>query len=142
MDRKLRVGSRAVWLRVLLGACIAFNAGVLAKRIGDDVRTLRAPRYQDPVTRVDRAVIRMLPLLPARGTVGYLKTDYDRSNSADLATFFQIQYAVAPRVLVAGTTPDVVIAVGTDRQDLPPVPDGFMMTTALSEKLALYQRVR
>jgi hypothetical protein len=82
----------------------------------------------------------MLPHLPPRGVIGYLKPDYQWSNAADLGEFYRAQYALAPRLVVLGTKPDLVVAVA--RADMPPVPDGFVIETVFSGRVALYRRVR
>lgn len=140
MMRLLR--SSAFWLRLVLGGFVVLNVLLLARWIQLEGRALRSSRGPDSVSGVDQAFIRVLPLLPQHGTVGYLKPDYERANAAHLAAFFRTQYALAPRVLVIGTQPDVVIAVAHDRGELPDVPDGFAMETAFDGKLALYRRVR
>ena len=137
MQRWNFAGRRGWWLRIVLAAFVAANGLSLARRVRG---YLHARHVVDSVTSTDTAFARMLAHLPARGRIGYLKPDYERSNAADLGEFFRTQYALAPRILITGTEPDFVVAVA--RADMPPVPDGFVVETAFSGRVALYRRVR
>lgn len=134
--------SRTFWLHAVLTCFVLLNVVVFAFRSRIEVRILRAPAYREPVTAIDQAFVRALPYLPPHGQVGYLKPDFSRANAGDLAGFYQAQYAVAPRIVVEGTQPDVVIAVARDGDGLPDVPDGFERYQTFSGRLALYRRIR
>jgi hypothetical protein len=129
---------RAVAARLLLTAFVALGALLLIRRISYQAR-------QDPpddgAPAADRVFAPVLPLLPAAGQVGYLKTGFRRSNAADLAAFFQAQYALAPRILIAGTAPDVVVAVAGSG-GLPPVPAGFVSEGTAAGGIAVFRRVK
>ena len=129
--------SRTFWVRAILAGLVASNAYVLVESIQVHLRTRQVV---DPVTVVDSTLARMLDHLPPRGVIGYLKSEYDSSNAADLREFVRVQYALAPRILVPGTEPDFVVAVA--RAEMPPVPDGFVVETAFSGRVALYRRAR
>lgn len=132
--------SRTFWLRAVLTCFVLLNVVVFAVRGRIEVRILRAPSYTEPVTAIDEAFVRALPHLPPHGPVGYLKPDFSRANASDLAGFYQAQYAVAPRIVVEGAQPDVVIAVARDGDGFPEVPDGFERYQTFSGRLALYRR--
>lgn len=134
--------SRSFWLRVVLACFVLLNGVVFAFRARIEVRILSAPNYRDPVSTLDEAFVRALPHLPPHGQVGYLKPDFSRANAGDLAGFYQAQYAVAPRIVVEGALPDVVIAVAREGDGLPEVPHGFEHYQTLSGRLALYRRTR
>src|SRR5690606_19997561 len=104
---------------------VVSNAHMLVEGIQVHLRTRQVA---DPVTVVDSTFARMLPHLPPRGVIGYLKPDYEWSNAGDLAELYRAQYALAPRILILGTEPDFVVAVA--RADMPPVPEGFVIETA------------
>ena len=129
--------SRAFWLRAILAGLVVSNACVFVESIQVHVRTRQVV---DSVTVVDSTLARMLPHLPPRGAIGYLKPEYEPSNAADLRDFVRAQYALAPRILVPGSAPDFVVAVA--RSEMPPVPDGFVVDTAFSGRVALYRRAR
>jgi hypothetical protein len=120
-------------------AFVALNAVFLIRRIS---LQLRQPPRLDGASAADRMLSAVLPFLPVGGQVGYLKADFLRSNAADLAAFFQAQYAVAPRILVAGTAPDFVIAVARDGRSLPAVPVGFITEHAFGGGVALFRRIK
>jgi hypothetical protein len=134
--------SRSFWLRAVLASFVLLSSLVFAVRGRNEVRILRTPNYKEPVTAVDQAFVRALPHLPPHGHVGYLKPGFSWANAGDLAAFYQAQYAIAPRVVVAGTQPDVVIAVARDADGLPEVPEGFEAYQTLDGRLALYRRIR
>lgn len=131
---------RAVWRHSLLWAFVAINALMLARRSALEWPGANRSATRDAVTASDDAFRRMLPHLPPHGQIGYLKMDFSRANAADLAAFFHAQYSLAPRVLVAGTDPDVVVAVAHGRSELPDVPAGFEQVQRFSNRLALYRR--
>jgi hypothetical protein len=125
-------------MRLVLSAFVLFNCASFARRVSYDLNL----RGRDDVTLADDAFRRMLPFLPERGTVGYLKSDFTRSNAADLAAFFQAQFAIAPRILVNGTDADFVIAATRGGGDLPTAPPGFVLEQTFTGRLALLRRVR
>jgi len=100
-------------LRPLLAAACLLGAGLHA-RIGpllegwrayvaegqtSDIVTLEAGKYES-----------LIGALPARGTVGYLQADDWPAESA-VRRFYEAQYALTPRVLVIGTSPEFIIVV-------------------------------
>jgi hypothetical protein len=129
-----------VWRQSLLWAFVAINAVMLVRRSALEWPGAGGPATRDAVTASDDAFRRMLPHLPPHGRIGYLKTDFSRANAADLEAFFHAQYSLAPRVLVYGTAPDIVVAVAHGRSELPDVPAGFEQVQRFSNRLALYRR--
>jgi hypothetical protein len=138
LSRHLR--SRTFWLRVVLGVFVLINCRYFARHIRSENAARRSG--PDAVTAADQAFRRALPFLPERGWVGYVKTDFTKANGADMAAFFQAQYAVAPRVLVEGTTPDLVIAAARGHGELPAIPEGFVLEQTFTGRLALLRRVK
>ena len=131
---------RLLGLHLLLAAFVAMNAAVVARGIALALPAAMRSATSDAVTASDEAFRRMLPHLPPSGPVGWVNPAGSRANAADLAAFFHAQYSLAPRVLVEGTQPDVVVAVASDRGGLPDVPEGFERVQVFSGRLALYRR--
>ncbi len=129
---------RHLAVRLGLTAFVALGALLLIRRISFQLHL--DPRA-DGASTADRIFAAVAPLLPATGRVGYLKTGFLRSNAADLAAFFQAQYALAPRILVEGTAPDVVIAVARDGGQPPPVPVGFASERTVAGGIAVFRRI-
>jgi hypothetical protein len=129
---------RCLAVRLGLTAFVALGAVLLLRRISFQLH--QDPRA-DGASTADRVFSAVVPLLPAAGRVGYLETGFLRSNAADLAAFFQAQYALAPRILVAGTAPDVVIAVARKGGPLPSVPAGFVSEGTFAGDIALFRRI-
>jgi hypothetical protein len=131
---------RSRWLCALLCVFIGINALVLARRIVAEWPDDSPSAMPDAIAAFDDAVRLMLPYLPAYGQVGYIKEGFSRANLADLEAFGRAQYSLAPRVLVVGAAPDVVVAVAHGDSQLPEVPVGFEEMRTFSGRLALYRR--
>jgi hypothetical protein len=68
--------------------------------------------------------------------------DFNRSSRADLVALIHAQYALAPRLLIAGTVPDVVIAAAREGGEIPAPPDGFVLEQVLNGRFAILRRVK
>lgn len=137
-----RLRSRTFWLHVVLWGFVSLNGLVFAARSRNEIRVLRVPTYEDALTSADRALGPLGPHLPAHGWVGYLTPGFDWGSAEHLAGLYRAQYALAPRVVVVGTQPDFVVAVAGGGQDLPEIPDGFVLHQSASATVAVYRRVR
>jgi hypothetical protein len=120
---------RCLAVRLGLTAFVALGAVLLLRRISFQLH--QDPRA-DGASTADRVFSAVVPLLPAAGRVGYLETGFLRSNAADLAAFFEAQYALAP---------DVVIAVARKGDPLPSVPAGFVSEGTVAGGIALFRRI-
>lgn len=131
--------SRRVWMRIVCGAFVVCGGVRFVQLIQHELAG--PPRSRDAVVVAEQAFRRAIPYLPAHGPVGYLQTEADRSNAADQATFARAQYVLAPCLLVAGATADVVLAVVGRDGYMPDVPSGYQRVQTLTGTLAVYQRV-
>lgn len=90
------------------------------------VRGWADARQVDPITRDGRRFDKLRDSLPARGVIGYIgSAQPDTFTTEDFRRFLLAEYALAPRILVHDTIPELVI--GNFPADsvpaLPPTPN-------------------
>lgn len=133
--------TRGLLARGLLAAFVLVNVNVLWTRSADQIALRLDAGHRDPVSEFDAAVLRAIPHLPASGTIGYLRQDFERSNLDDLADLFRAQYSLAPRLVTPDPGPDFVLATSDGGGILPDIPAGYELTQRFSSSLALYRRI-
>jgi hypothetical protein len=90
---------------------VAFLLGITANAelpsIRSDWRRIREAR-PDAVTRDEEQFRSLIAFLPTRGRIGYLQPP-DWPGAAAVRRFYVAQYALAPRLIVMHTEPEIVI---------------------------------
>jgi len=99
-SRNVRVTGPLALLAVILLAVASARSGALALR--DTWRTFKAGTSDFAVAYRDR-IQPARPLLPARGTIGYI------SDSNDEGEFYLTQYLLVPLILEKGQRPDLIL---------------------------------
>lgn len=82
-------------------------------------------RQVDPITRDEHRFDGLRDSLPARGVIGYIgSAQPDTFTTEDFRRFLLAEYALAPRILVHDTVPELVIAnfPADSAPALPPAP--------------------
>ena len=140
-------------IRILLAAAFLLWAGLTAgiRPLLADWRSVASRGVEpDLVTREDQRLAPLVSSLPAQGTVGYLPPDKWPAIN-EVQRFYLAQYALTPRIVVIGTTPEFVIAVpeasveGADRLGAAaadPRLAGFVLYQRLGNGLRIFRRFK
>ena len=126
----------------MLATFVVLNLNALRQSAIDQAWLRRSTIGRDPVTVSDFTLARAVPHLPASGRIGYLRRNFRTDNTNDLGGLFRTRYTLAPRIVIAGIGPDVLIAAADADGILPDVPPGYEFAYRYSSALALYRRVR
>jgi len=135
----MRVARRRIALTVLFGFAFICNAQLLRKVW----REWPAPLGSDKISLTDQNLGGLRPRLPARGTVGFISNPESEATKSG-QSFFAAQYALAPLVLVQGTSQQWLVVDGGDEGWTPDcVKQGeFTCVEQGTRGVALYRRVQ
>ena len=78
-------------------------------------------------------------VLPAGGRVGFISDKLRTSRRASLLRYFHTQYALAPIVLVEGTSPDLIIG-NFGKFDPESIPEELILVRVFSSGLMLFRK--
>ena len=96
----------------------------------------------DPMGQLEAEFLALASYLPARGEVGYLEAFEDAGGDRAVRSHYAAQYALVPRVVVAGVGREfVIVARDTTRPGGDPRLDGYFLVTRDASGHSVYRRL-
>jgi hypothetical protein len=98
--------------------------------------SLYAEHRRSPDLQSDDLLRQLIPYVPRAGTIGLVLSDAVGSVERQ-RLHYRLQYALAPRIVVLGTTPEFVVVYGPRESRLPA--EDFVLVRQLGD-MRLYRR--